>query len=108
MFLWSGVVRGIWVEKGLFCGDPPNFFLSCGVTASDDLPLPIKDRQASLMVIFVFVLAAPAILQGIIASNEKVIGPHVMRGVWKTVYWIMPALVVASGVLALPTLFSVG
>jgi Mn2+/Fe2+ NRAMP family transporter len=59
-----------------------------------------------LMVIFVFVLAVPAILQGLLASNKQVMGEHVMKGSWKMFYWLMLALVVASGVAALPTLMT--
>ena len=60
----------------------------------------------SLMVIFVFVLAAPAILQGLLCSNEKIMGQHVMKGSWRMIYWVMLALVVASGIIALPTLLA--
>jgi Mn2+/Fe2+ NRAMP family transporter len=59
-----------------------------------------------LMVIFVFVLAIPAILQGLLASNRQVMGQHAMKGSWRAIYWLMLALVVASGVAALPTLLS--
>jgi Mn2+/Fe2+ NRAMP family transporter len=73
------------------------------------IPLFFKDLvklMLSLMVIFVFVLAAPAILQGLITSNEKLMGPNVMRGSWRATYWLMLALVVASAVYALPTLLT--
>jgi Mn2+/Fe2+ NRAMP family transporter len=59
-----------------------------------------------LMVIFVFVLVVPAILQGLLASNRHVMGQHVMEGGWRAIYWLMLILVVASGVVALPTLLS--
>jgi Mn2+/Fe2+ NRAMP family transporter len=70
------------------------------------IPLFFKDLvklMLDLMVIFVFVLAVPAILQGLIASNERIMGQHVMKGSWKMIYWVMLALVVASGVVALLT-----
>jgi manganese transport protein len=73
------------------------------------IPLFFKDLvklMLSLMVIFVFVLTVPAILQGLIASNERVMGHHVMNGIWKGVYWLMLGLVVFSGVLAIPTLLT--
>ena len=73
------------------------------------IPLFYKDLvklMLSLMVIFVFVLTAPAILQGLIASNETLMGSHVMRGTWKATYWLMLALVVASAVYALPTILT--
>lgn len=72
-------------------------------------PLLFKDLvklMLSLMVIFVFVLAVPAVLQGHITSNEKLMGPHVMKGTWKVTCWLMLALVVASAVYALPTLLN--
>lgn len=57
-----------------------------------------------LMVIFVFVLAVPAILQGLICSNKKLMGPHVMTGAWRVIYWVMLALVILSGIVAIPAL----
>ena len=73
------------------------------------IPLFFKDLvtlMLSLMVIFVFVLAVPAILQGLIASNKKIMGRHVMTGAWRVVYWTMLVLVLLAGVLAVPTLLS--
>jgi Mn2+/Fe2+ NRAMP family transporter len=58
----------------------------------------------NLMVIFVFVLAVPAVLQGLISSNKKLMGPHVMTGAWRAIYWLMLALVILSGIVALPAL----
>lgn len=58
----------------------------------------------SLMVIFVFVLAVPATLQGLLCCNEELMGPHALKGAWKVVYWMMLGAVVFSGILALPTL----
>jgi Mn2+/Fe2+ NRAMP family transporter len=71
------------------------------------IPLFFKDLvklMLDLMVIFVFVLIAPAVLQGLISSNSHLMGPHVLGRRWKVVYWSMLALVVAAGLLALPTL----
>jgi Mn2+/Fe2+ NRAMP family transporter len=59
-----------------------------------------------LMVVFVFVLIAPAILQGLIGSNSRLMGPHVIRGTWKVVYWIMLGLTLCAGLLALPSLLA--
>jgi Mn2+/Fe2+ NRAMP family transporter len=73
------------------------------------IPLFFKDLvklMLNLMVIFVFVLTVPAILQGLIASNERVMGGHAMKGIWKGTYWLMLGLVVFSGVLAIPTLLT--
>jgi Mn2+/Fe2+ NRAMP family transporter len=71
------------------------------------IPLFFKDLvklMLNLMVIFVFVLAVPAVLQGLISSDKELMGPHVMKGVWKAVYWLMLGLIIFSGVLAVPTL----
>lgn len=58
----------------------------------------------NLMVIFVFVLVVPAVLQGLLCSDVKLMGSHVMKGTWKALYWFMLGLVVFSGLLAIPTL----
>jgi len=71
------------------------------------IPLFFRDLvklMLNLMVIFVFVLAAPAVLQGLIASNRKLMGRHVMTRAWRAVYWAMLALVLLAGLLAVPTL----
>jgi manganese transport protein len=73
------------------------------------IPLFFSDLvklMLDLMVVFVFVLVAPAVLQGLIASNKKLMGRHVMGKGWRFIYWIMVALVVFAGVLAVPTLVS--
>jgi Mn2+/Fe2+ NRAMP family transporter len=73
------------------------------------IPLFFKDLvklMLDLMVIFVFVLVAPAVLQGLISSNQRLMGPHVLGRWWKAIYWIMLALVVCAGLLAVPTLLS--
>jgi Mn2+/Fe2+ NRAMP family transporter len=73
------------------------------------IPLFFKDLvklMLDLMVIFVFVLVAPAVLQGLIGSNQRLMGPNVLGRCWKVVYWIMLALVVCAGLLAVPTLLS--
>ena len=59
-----------------------------------------------LMVIFVFVLIAPAVLQGLIGSNKRLMGHHVLSKGWRVVYWIMLALTVCAGLLAVPTLLA--
>lgn len=60
----------------------------------------------NLMVIFVFVLVVPAVLQGLLSSDAKLMGSHVMKGTWKALYWFMLGLVVFSGLLAIPTLIN--
>lgn len=59
-----------------------------------------------LMVTFVFVLVAPAVLQGLIGSNKQLMGPHVLSRRWRMVYWLMLALVIGAGLMAVPTLLS--
>jgi NRAMP (natural resistance-associated macrophage protein)-like metal ion transporter len=73
------------------------------------IPLFFKDLMKlmlDLMVIFVFVLVAPAVLQGLIGSNKKLMGRHVLSRGWKLIYWTMLALVVVAGLMAVPTLLS--
>ncbi|HUK50977.1 MAG TPA: NRAMP family divalent metal transporter [Terriglobales bacterium] len=73
------------------------------------IPLFSKDLvklMLDLMVVFVFVLAVPAILQGLISSNKQLMGRHVIKGWWRVIYWIMLSIVLLSGVLAIPTLLS--
>jgi len=73
------------------------------------VPLFFKDLvklMLDLMVIFVFVLVAPAVLQGLLNSNKRLMGGYVMDRRWKLAYWIMLALVVCAGLLAVPTLLS--
>ena len=73
------------------------------------IPLLFKDLlklMLDLMVIFVFVLLAPAVLQGLIGSNKLLMGEHALRGGWKLIYWAMLALVILAGVLAVPTLLT--
>jgi len=73
------------------------------------IPLFFNDLvklMLDLMVIFVFVLIAPAILQGLVGSNPRLMGPHVMKGSWRVVYWIMLGLIVVAGLMAVPTLLS--
>jgi Mn2+/Fe2+ NRAMP family transporter len=73
------------------------------------IPLFFKDLvklMLDLMVIFVFVLVAPAVLQGLISSNRRLMGHHVQGRCWRAIYWIMLSLVVCAGLLAVPSLLS--
>lgn len=54
-----------------------------------------------LMILFVFALLGPGIIMGILASNPKVMGPHVSRGAWKWAYWICLTGVLTAGVAAM-------
>jgi Mn2+/Fe2+ NRAMP family transporter len=55
----------------------------------------------NLMVAFVFVLIAPAVMMGLIASNSKIMGAHASRGVWKLAYWLSLFFVVALGLISI-------
>lgn len=71
------------------------------------IPLFFKDLVKlilDLMVIFVFVLIPPAVLQGLIGSNKRLMGPHVLDGLWKGIYCVMLILAVFAGLLAIPSL----
>ena len=88
-----------------------NFYLAYLIETLPAALIPFFFRNLvklmlDLMVIFVFVLVAPAVLQGLIGSNERLMGEHVLAGSWRIVYWIMLILVVFAGLLAVPTLLS--
>ena len=53
----------------------------------------------NLMVAFVFVLIAPAVMMGLIASNPKIMGPHSSKGVWEIAYWVSLIFVVFLGAI---------
>jgi Mn2+/Fe2+ NRAMP family transporter len=55
----------------------------------------------SLMVVFVFVLAGPGIVLGLLASDRRIMGKYVSGKSWKVAYWSSLALVLALGVVAL-------
>ena len=54
----------------------------------------------NLMVVFVFVLIAPAVMMGLIASNPKIMGVHSSSAVWKIAYWLSLIFVVILGVIS--------
>lgn len=56
-----------------------------------------------LMVAFVFVLAGPGILMGMLASDKKVMGNYVSRGPWKVAYWLSLAAILSFGLVAVVT-----
>ncbi|HYA56855.1 MAG TPA: divalent metal cation transporter [Thermoplasmata archaeon] len=53
-----------------------------------------------LMVLLVFILIAPGVLVGLLASDERVMGSKASRGFWKGAYWVSLASVVLCGVVA--------
>ena len=58
----------------------------------------------NLMVAFVFVLIAPAIIMGLIASNPKIMGDHASHGFWKVAYWLSLIFVVMLGLISITSL----
>jgi len=54
----------------------------------------------NLMLVFVFVLIGPAVIMGLIASNQRVMGEHASRGFWKIAYWLSLGFVVALGIVS--------
>jgi len=88
-----------------------NFYLAYLIETLPAALIPLFFRDLvklmlDLMVIFVFVLVAPAVLQGLIGSNRRLMGQYALGGWWKAIYWIMLALVVLAGLMAVPTLLS--
>lgn len=55
----------------------------------------------NLMVVFVFVLAAPGILLGKLAQDRRVMGAYASGRRWGVAYWLSLALILSFGVLAL-------
>jgi len=53
-----------------------------------------------LMVLLVFILIAPGILVGLLASDRRIMGDQASRGFWKVAYWASLSSVVLCGVLA--------
>jgi manganese transport protein len=58
----------------------------------------------NLMVAFVFVLAGPGILMGMLTSNRKIMGSLVSTPRWKIAYWLSLALVLSFGIVAVVVL----
>jgi Mn2+/Fe2+ NRAMP family transporter len=57
----------------------------------------------NLMLAFVFVLIGPAVITGLIASNQQVMGENVSNGFWKAAYWLNLAFLVALGIVSVVT-----
>jgi manganese transport protein len=58
----------------------------------------------NLMLAFVFVLIGPAVIMGLIASDQRVMGEHASRGLWKAAYWLNLALLVTLGIISVVTI----
>ncbi len=62
-----------------------------------------------LMVLQIAVLIAPAIILGVIASNKKLMGGFILKGLNKYIYWITVILIFITGVIsAWPLLEKIG
>jgi len=57
----------------------------------------------NLMVALVFVLIGPAVIMGLIASNNKIMGKYASSRTWNFAYWLCLALIVLFGVMAVVT-----
>ena len=54
-----------------------------------------------LMVLLVFILIGPGVLVGLLASDERIMGPNASRRLWRGAYWASLASVVLCGVIAI-------
>lgn len=62
-----------------------------------------------LMVLQMAVLIAPAIILGVIASNKKLMGDFILKGINKYIYWITIILIFITGVIStLPLVVKLG
>ncbi len=65
------------------------------------ITLNLVNLALSLMVLQILVLAGPAIILGLIASNQKLMGRHVLNRFNKLLYWGFLALIFAMGIISL-------
>ncbi len=54
----------------------------------------------NLMVVFLFVLIAPAVMMGLKESNPKIMGAHASNGVWEIAFWLSLIFVVILGLIS--------
>ena len=64
----------------------------------------LVNLMLSLMVVFVFVTVVPGVILGLVCSNQKVLGVHVMGSKWRLMYWAMLGVVLLTGLVTIPTL----
>ena len=55
----------------------------------------------NLMVLQIVVLIAPAVILGVIASNKKMMGGFLLKGINKYIYWITIILIFGTGVISM-------
>lgn len=63
--------------------------------------LNLINLALNLMVLQIVVLAGPAIMLGIMASQHKVMGEHALQGANKAIYWTFLVLIFGTGLLSL-------
>jgi Mn2+/Fe2+ NRAMP family transporter len=65
------------------------------------LPFNLVSLSLSLLAIQVVVLVAPAVLLGLIASKNGLMGAHSLKGPNSLLYWLLLLMVVATGIVSL-------
>jgi manganese transport protein len=65
------------------------------------LPFNLVSLSLSLLALQVVVLIAPAVLLGLIASENDLMGAHSLKGPNKLLYWLLLLMVVATGIVSL-------
>ncbi|HTP12921.1 MAG TPA: divalent metal cation transporter [Bacteroidota bacterium] len=61
--------------------------------------LNLVNLALNLMVLQIVVLMGPAVILGLISANKRLMGQYALRGFNKMVYWVLLALVFATGVI---------
>ena len=61
----------------------------------------------NLMVLQIVVLIAPAIILGVIASNEKLMGDLSLKGFNRFIYWFIIVLIFATGIVSILPYFGI-
>jgi manganese transport protein len=69
------------------------------------LSLNLIHLALGLMVFQILVLIGPALILGLLCSNRKLMGGHVLGPVNKVVYWTFLAMIVGTGIISLVYLY---
>ncbi|MCL4529537.1 MAG: divalent metal cation transporter [Chloroflexi bacterium] len=64
------------------------------------ITLNLVNLALNLMVLQIVVLLGPAITLGLIASNRKLMGRHLLKGAGRFLYWAFIVLILATGVVS--------
>ena len=88
-----------------------NFYLVYLLETLPAMAIPLVftnlvNLMLSLMVVFVFVTVIPGVILGLLCSNPRVVGAHVMGRWWKAMYWAMLGVVLLTGLVTIPTLLA--